>query len=284
MKKALLVILVILVVIVVGVLMARNIIVKTMLENWVEKLIGLKIRLKSIDIGIFKTDVEVKELEVDNPAGYSDKYLTQIPDIYIDYALEDIIHGFMHFPEIDINIKQVNVEKNKDGVLNLDSIQSTSEKPKEKKKSKDKAKDEKGDFLINKMSLEIDTIKYMDNSKTPPTKDEFKLNYSKNFENVTDPKVIVDSIVGAVVGKLITKGIDVSVKSILSNEDFIGSALKGDEKGMEGSAEESLEGLFGGKKSEEKSGGLIKKPLGDKSTKNQTGEGAADKLFGNILK
>lgn len=245
MKKFFLILLVVIVVAVVGALLARNTIATYLLEKGVKDLLGLKLTVGNIKIGVFHTDIGIDKVKVYNPAGYTEKLIAELKEIYVEYALMDIIKGFVHLPELNINIEQVNVEKNKDGALNLDCIKTTTA-PAPKKEEKAAAEKE---FLVNKMVLKIGTLRYIDNSQDPPVKKKIDLNYSNTFTNLSDPKVIVNSIIQEVIKQLVAQGISITVKSFLDDKEFMGALIKGDKKGMEAAAGKEVGGL--GKKLED---------------------------------
>lgn len=246
MKKFLFTVLIILIIAVVGILFMRNAIATYLLEKGFKDLIGLKLTTNNINLGILETDIKVDGLTVYNPSGYTEKILAELPQIYIDYSLQDIIKMFLHFPQLSINISQINVEKDSSGNLNVDYIAKAPAFQSEDKKQKTTAqqdKEKKMEFLVDRMTLEIGTIRYLDNSKNPPLKKKISFNYSKTFKNITDSRVIVDSIVGAVVKKLIAEGVSVTVKSFLTNEKFVDALLKGDTETMKVEGAKELGGL-----------------------------------------
>lgn len=247
MKKFGFILLVILVVAVFLVIFTRNAIVKSILEKGVNEAVGQKIIVGNVDVGIFETKIKFDRFEVYNPSGYTDKFLADIHELYINYALMDIIKGFIHLPELKIDIKEMNVEKDNKGVLNLEHF-----KGKEAEAKPEEKKGEKKKFLINKMDLEIDTIRYRDNTKTPPDVKELQINFKKTFTNVDSVEVIVNEIKNAAVQQLVEKGIKVVLKTIMDNEKFQKVLMGGDTKAVDKQGIVDLgkigEGLFGGKK------------------------------------
>lgn len=275
MKKFIFILLAVIIVLVIGAFLARNAIVTYLMEKGARDLVGLKLTVDNVDVGLFSTTVELEEIKVYNPKGYTEKYLAEVKEVFVNYALGDIIKGFIHLPEVRINIKQVNAEKDKNGVINIDHVEPA---PKEKKEKPTKAK---GEFLVNKMVLEIGTIRYIDNTKTPPDKKVFDFNYSKTFTDISDTKVIIDSIVSQIAGKLVAEGISVTLKGFLEDKDFMGALFKGDKKGIEEAGAKNLEGL--GKELERGifSDDTTTKPSGEK--KADIGEEEVGKVLEGIF-
>jgi len=233
MKKLLLALVAIIVIILAVVVIARNSLIKNGIEKGVNKLVGQKLTIESIHAGLLNTNLEVKNLKIYNPAGYTEQLLIEMPEFFANYALIDIIKGFIHFPEIRLDIKQVNVEKDKNGVLNTDHFKTKEKKETKETQSKEEKKQE---FLINKLTLTITTIRYKDNTKTPATDKEYNVNISKTFTDVSSAEQIIAAIESEVLGKLVAEGINVAFeglkkgdfKSIMGKDkDTKGGALKG---------------------------------------------------------
>ena len=281
MKKYFIGLLIVVLVLVVGAFLARNIIATHLIKKTVRDMLGLDMNIGSIDLGVFSTTVKITDLDIVNPAGFTKEYMAEVPEIYVDYALRDIVKGFIHLPEVRINVARVSVEKNKAGNLNIDKIQPVAAP--EKKETKEPAKNT--EMLINKMNLKIGAITYIDNSKTPPGKKEYKFNYDKTFTNIKDTSVIVDSIVSAVMGQLIAEGINVTLDKFLGDKDFMGSLMKGDSKEMKKAGKKDLQDLgegleqkiFGGSGSEKKTPAAAARPA-----KKDQGSGV-ESLFGDFL-
>jgi uncharacterized protein involved in outer membrane biogenesis len=224
MKKALLIMATIIVIVLAVIIITRNSIIKNSIEKGVNKLVGQKLTIEKINAGLLSTDLEIKDLKIFNPEGYTEKLLLEMPEFFADYALIDIIRGFIHFPEIRLNIKQVNVEKDKNGLLNTDHFKS---KDKKDAKETQTAEEKKQEFLVNKLIVTITTIRYKDNTKTPATDKEYNVNISKTFTDVSSAEQIVAAIQSEVLGKLIAEGINVAFEG-LKKGDF--KSIMGKEK------------------------------------------------------
>lgn len=238
MKKFLILLFIILIICLIGLVIGRNIIAKNVLERSVDKLIGQKLTIKGIQVGLLGTDITIEDLRVYNPSGYSEVFLTTIPEIFVDYALLDIIKGFIHLPELRLDLKEINVEKDKGGVLNLDHFKAEK---KEGAKGEERAGERK--FLIDKMILKIGTIRYKDNTKTPPEEKVFQIDYSEGFTDVTSPDIIIDSIRKEVIERLIERGIKLAVEEILKDKEVQEALKAGDIEGLKKEGGEKLEGL-----------------------------------------
>lgn len=250
MKKILIFILLLIAILALGLIIFRNTLIKNGIEKSVKKIVQQEIAIDSISAGLLTTNLAIENLKVYNPIGYTEKLLLESQEIYIDYVLKDIIKGFLHFPSVRLNIKQVNVEKDKNGILNIDHFKPARKEGDSKEAEKEIGKEKK--FLINKLILNIDTIRYQDNTKTPSTKKEFNVNISKTFTDVNSANVIVSTIIQGVTEKLIAEGISMTVNAFMKDEEFQKALKSGDVETMKKEGKGILSGLkkqFEGSKS-----------------------------------
>jgi hypothetical protein len=102
---------------------------------------------------------------------------------------------------VRLHLKEFVVAKNKDGVLNLDSLTSfgAAKEAKDKTEEKPEEKKEKGkqpDIQIDLLKLKIEKVYYKDYSKgDKPSVKEFNVNIDATYENITDPNALVNIIV-----------------------------------------------------------------------------------------
>jgi hypothetical protein len=190
------------------VIVFRDALIKTGLEKGINRLVGQKLNVESIETNLFSTDFKAINLSVYNPSGYTETLLLEMPEFFANIELLDIIKGLIHFSELTINIKQINVEKDKSGVLNTDHFKAVEKKDKTEVTNGNKQQD----FLVNKLTITIGTIKYKDNTKNPPLDKEYNVNMTKTFVDVSSAEQIVSEIKTEVFNKLISEGINIALK------------------------------------------------------------------------
>lgn len=184
MKKAAIAIGIILV-IVACLLLFKNIIARNIISAGIKALTGLTAEVASVDLGVFKPVVAVKELKLFNPSGYLDKLMVDLPEFYADYSLADFLKGKVYLRQLRVNLKSLEVSKNAQGKLNLESLKALQPKgsgPAPK-------------IRIDKLVLDIGKVSYKDYSaKTKPTVSEFTLNIHETYENIDDAQSLIKII------------------------------------------------------------------------------------------
>ena len=190
MKRKVVIIPVIALAILIALFFGKNVIIKASVTAGVRAMTGLKLSIRSMDIGIFKTLIGINELQLYNPSGFVDELMIDLPEIYVDYDLGAFMKGRTHLEEVRLHLKEFIVVKNEAGELNLDSlkvVKAEEEVINEGKKEKTKMPD----LQIDLLELRIDKVVYKDYSKgTPPKAKEYNVNIDERFENITDPKTL----------------------------------------------------------------------------------------------
>lgn len=191
MKRKIIIIPAIVLAILIALFYGKNMIIKTSVTAGVRTMTGLKLSIRSMDIGIFKTLIGIKGLQLYNPSGFEDELMMDLPEIYVDYNLGAFMKGETHLEKVRLNLKEFSVVKNEAGGLNLDSLKVVEAAEEEEEViDEDKKEGTKmPGFQIDVLELKIDKVVYKDYSKgTPPKVKEYNVNINERFENITDPQ------------------------------------------------------------------------------------------------
>jgi len=226
MKKILTSILIIVLAVGIVLFAAKNTVARLSVEKGVEVVTGLKLKMRSLSIGLLTTNVGIKDMRLFNPAGYEDRVMLDMPEIYVDYDLPAIIKGKIHLPEARIDLKEFVVVKNKNGDLNLDSLNVVKEE-KEKPAAKPAEPQKKGkapEIQIDSLELKIGKVIYKDYSKGgAPSVQEFNIDIDERYSDIDDPNKLVSLIL---------------VKALMNTS--IGRLTNFDVKGLEGNLGDTL--------------------------------------------
>ena len=199
MKKKIIIIPAIVFTVLIALFIAKNMIIKTSVTTGVRAMTGLKLNIRSMNVGVFKSLIGINELQLHNPQGFEDKLMVDLPEIYVDYNLGAIMGGKVHLEEVRLHLKEFIVVKNEAGELNLDSlrvIKEAEEVEEPKKGDTEKKKTEMPDIQIDLLTLKIDKVIYKNYSKgTPPKEKVFNVNINERYENITDPQSFVRLII-----------------------------------------------------------------------------------------
>ena len=185
MKK---VITLIIVLLIIGALLfvGKNLIAKTSVIRGVKTVTGLTLDMGSMNVGIRNTLVSINNMKLYNPAGYTDKVMVDMPEIYIDYNLSSFLKRKAHLEEVRIDLKELTVIKDKKGKLNIDALKVVKDE-KEVKKEKTAKQKKKTEIKIDILDLKIGKVTYKDFSKgEKPKVYEYNINHHGKYRNITD--------------------------------------------------------------------------------------------------
>ncbi|MDD4183577.1 MAG: hypothetical protein PHT53_07150, partial [Candidatus Omnitrophica bacterium] len=204
-------------------LLAKDLIIKTSVEKGVEIVTGLKLDIGSLNVGIFKPVTDIKNLRLFNPAGFPDKTMIDMPEIYVRYDLPAIIGGNIHLPEVRLGLREFVVVKNSKGELNLDALKNVQAQKKGESKAAEKPAGKAPKIKIDKLALNIGKVIYKDYSKgSTPSVKEFNINLNEVYTNIDDPYklaslIVVKALIGTPIAALTNfdlKGLTGSVGDI----------------------------------------------------------------------
>jgi uncharacterized protein involved in outer membrane biogenesis len=191
--------LILLLVLIIIIAVGKNIIVKAAVTKGVKIVTGLNMQIDSVNIGIANTLLGIKGLVLYNPDSFEDRVMMDLPEIYVDYDFGALVKKNIHLSELRLNLNEFVVIKNKQGVLNIDSLTAvqTGKKTEPVKTQEPEAQPaEKLQIKIDLMKLKIGKVIYKDYSKgNEPFIRTLNLNIDEEYENITDPEAVVRIIV-----------------------------------------------------------------------------------------
>ncbi len=284
MKKFLIFLVVLIVAVFALVFFFKDQIVKAGIEIAASKLTGFETKVGNLHFDIPQAIVHVEDLKIYNPSQFQQRIFADIPEIYISLNLQEILKKErIHFYEIRLAIRQVNIEKNSQGVSNvalLSSVGKSKEGRAPSTAAVPPAPSEKKPalpFYLDRLQLTMRKVSYQNFSAIVPQSTSVDLNVEKQvFTNIQDPKVIVSLILmkiiyGTTFGNL---GLDPAQlqhdlkKTMGEGVDL----LKGTAGELTGTAEDVVRGTLGGTK------GILKQATGTV----KTAKGEIGSIFGKL--
>lgn len=174
---------------------AKNIIVKTAISTGVKAIVGLRLSIEEMKVGMLETSIDIKNLKLYNPPEFADKLMVDMPEIYVDYDLGAFLRKKVHLEEVKLNLKEFIVVKDAKGRINLNSLKAVKVK-KGQESSREAGKEQLPEIQVDKLDLKVGKVIYKDySSASTPTVKEFEVNIDEQYENITDPYAFVILIV-----------------------------------------------------------------------------------------
>jgi uncharacterized protein involved in outer membrane biogenesis len=247
----------IVVVVFVALLLCKNVLIKMAVEKGAKKATGLTLTIGSMDVGLLAPKVDVVEMRLYNPPGFTDRVMFDIPRFLVSFELASFFTKRVHFKTVELDLKELTVVRNKERKLNIDALTSVGEKkqkrPVEEKKAKKEAPPQ---VTIDRLILKIGTVAYKDYSLgEKPVIQTFTIGLSEVYRNVTDVEKLVNLI--------LVRALERTAIAQLTGFDL--NALKLDTNSLEKVGQKELEGA--GKTAVEGATKQIEKGLADQLNK-----------------
>lgn len=111
--------LVVLVVVVAALLLLQDRLFRAWLEARIERDTGLEVSLRHAEFRLRRPLVRLEGLRIYNPAGFGDSVLFDLEELHVEVSRDRLRQRQLHFPDLRLNLAQVNLVEDRDGRLNL---------------------------------------------------------------------------------------------------------------------------------------------------------------------
>ncbi|MDD3374719.1 MAG: hypothetical protein PHY73_03220 [Candidatus Omnitrophica bacterium] len=130
----------------------KNQIIKTVVATAASSILGAKVHIDSLAVGVFKPAIKINGLKVYNPKDFPKGILIDINKMEVQYNLPSILKGKLHLPLVALDLKEMIVVKNATGELNVDSLKVIQQEDGQKQINNKNKKPAK------QMSMQIDEL------------------------------------------------------------------------------------------------------------------------------
>jgi hypothetical protein len=243
---------------------AKDFVIKASVEKGVEIVTGLKLSIGSLNVGVIRPVASIRNMRLFNPAGFPDKIMMNISEIYVRYDLGAIIGGKVHLPEVRLGLKEFTVVKNSKGELNLDALKNVQAQKEAKsgaqksgKPAEQKTAGKAPEIQIDKLLLSVGKVVYKDYSKSAaPSVKEFNVNLNETYNNVNNPYTLASLIVvKALIGTPVAALSSFDLKGL---QGSVGNAMTGAKKAASTAADKAGKAATG---AVDKMKNLLEKPF-----------------------
>jgi len=222
-----------LIVLLVVLFLSLNFIARVSVEIGAKKITGFPLKIGSVDVRLFSSKLDVRDLTLMNPPEYQEKMFVDMPELYIDYRLRSMLSGAPHINDMLINIKQLVIVKTAKGdsnAMKLKGVVSGGD-------SKSSAK-----YQVDQLRIQVGTVTIKDYSHAKPIERTLTLNLHRTYKNISDSTDITRLVLLTIAGNVPLPDLGIKtddLKKDLGNvTDQAGQALKG--------AGDAIGGLFDG--------------------------------------
>lgn len=152
---------VIILVILIGLGIAKDQIIKAAAQVGASRVLGTDVSVGGFSFGILRQSMRVRAFKIGNPPGFPEGTMLDVTEVGVDYDLSALLSGKLHFPLVILNLNEMVVVKNPDGVLNVDALKVAG-----KKEAAPPGKSEKPSkplsFKIDVLRLNVNRVVFKD--------------------------------------------------------------------------------------------------------------------------
>ncbi len=221
--KKLYIVLIVIVITIVGLSFVKNFLIKSTVEFGATQVLGAPVHIGSMSVGLFSQTADIKALTVQNPAGFPDGELLNITHVRVDYDLAQVLKGNIHLRALVLNLKEMNLIKDKNGKLNVNALKIAENKDPNAKVPP---------FTIDTLVLDLGKVHYWDYSFVPPGHHEYDINiHDKTYHDIKSAEkfaalVMMESLTPTKVKSLVNFGFN-TVDKVFGTVKDAGSLIKG---------------------------------------------------------
>ncbi len=184
MKKKIILILLSFVVIVVFSI-ARDFIIKNIVTVVATNLTGAPTHIGGFSLSIIKQSIRISDFKMYNPKEFPRDILVDIPNIGVTCNMGALLKGKIHFKQMDIDLKELGLAKNKQGKLNVDSLKIVEDQKSAKDKGVKKPAKELA-IQMDVVNLSMGRLVNKDYSaEGQPIIKVYDINLKKSYKNIT---------------------------------------------------------------------------------------------------
>jgi len=156
-------------------------IIKSVLTVAATEVTGAPVHIDGFSLGVFSQSVRISGFKMYNPKGFPRAILVDLPRINVSYDLGALLRKKLHLVNAEIEIREIGLEKNREGKLNVDQLKVVRQKEKQAVKPAEQIP-----MRIDLLTLNIGRIILKDyGSRGEPGIKVYDLNIRKSYKNIT---------------------------------------------------------------------------------------------------
>lgn len=171
----------------------------TMVASVIRSRTGFTLQVDKISVNPFTANARISGLVLENPAGWPETNFVNLRQFQADVDLLPLLGHRFVADEIAVDVAQLTLVRNQDGVLNAMAFKDgLTGRPEPGRPPADSGKSPQ--FLIRHLVLKFDKLVYADYSGRRPVVKDYNLNLNRNLANVDSLTKIVSPFTGAALG------------------------------------------------------------------------------------
>ncbi len=199
----------------------KDSLVKSIVTVAAAEVVGAPVQIGGLSLRIVGQSIRITNLKIYNPSGFPKGILLDLPRGFAKYNLGSLLKRKLHLRQLDLEIKEIGIQKNKEGKLNVDSLKVA-------KKEDGKEIDEPGkfsDLQIDLLNLQMGRVVLKDFSQGGPAKiSVYEINLKRSYKNISSSNQLATLILAEPMKAAGIKGAQIYAVSSLAGVAFLPAA------------------------------------------------------------
>jgi len=195
----------VLIVLLIGLLLARDPILRAITKHGIEDSTGLRVEIGEFESAFGTTAVHIRDLRLYNPAEFGGALMASAPEVLLDLDAEQAAEGRLHFRNLKLNLTELNVVKNLKGRFNLEGVEKRIRERLERRKRKKNQDFEFEYGGIEHMELTLGKVSFTDLAR-PQRSRSFDLEVKNEIATDLKTEEDLQRWIGAMLFRILMRG------------------------------------------------------------------------------
>lgn len=195
----------------------RDQIIKATVTLVATQVVGSPVHIDGFSLGVLQQSVKISGFKIYNPQGFSKGILVDLPKINVTYDLGALFQRKLHLPSVEIELKEMGLERDSRGQLNVDSLKVVKPGKTQEAKSSGQLP-----LHLDLVKLGIGRIVLKDYSAgKEPAVNVYDININKSYKNITSAQQLAALILAEPMKSAGIKGAKIYGAALLTGVAFL---------------------------------------------------------------
>jgi len=111
---------------IVAAVLSLDTIAKQLVQSRLRAETGMDVKIGKMDIGLATPTIAIEDFKIYNAPDFGGSLFLSMPEIFVDYDWEAIRAGKLHLNLVRINLAEIDIVQDKQGRLNIESLEEKS--------------------------------------------------------------------------------------------------------------------------------------------------------------
>jgi len=188
--------------------LGRNTIARMAVEIGTKQKTGFPLSIGSVDIGLFNSTLEVRDLKMTNPPEFQGGTFVDLPLLRVNYDTVSMLRRSPHIKELIINLNEIVIVKNEKGESNTTRLQnsvsgsSADSGGTPKETGEEPRPQNKQPYRVDLVKIHIGTVIIKDYSSGRLKERKMTLNMDATYKNITESTNVTTLVMNTVFKQL----------------------------------------------------------------------------------